>query len=429
MSNSFDVLYNSSGISTDTRKINANCLFICIKGDNFNGNTFAEKALEHGASHVIVDDKAFYKENTHMTYVESSVLYLHELAHFHRMKFDIPIIGITGSNGKTTTKELVHKVLSEQYNVLATIGNLNNHLGVPFTLLRLTAEHEIAIIEMGANKPRDIEELCRIASPTHGIITNIGRAHLEGFKDLEGVIQTKKELYDSIEKNNGVLFINADDRILNKIYPITTTSYSYGTTDTGNIVGELTDLSPFVEMKWSSNSYHSPTLKLKMVGKYNFYNYLAATAIGHFFKISNESISKALIDYTSENKRSQVKETASNTLILDCYNANPTSMESALDSFAMNTNTNKICILGDMKELGPESAEEHQKIITLLETLNLQAHVVGEEFSKLSSSALLKKFITVEELLKFIALFPIHEKLILIKGSNSIGLSRLEGSL
>ncbi len=429
MSNSFDVFYNSSGISTDTRKINANCLFICIKGDNFNGNTFAEKALEHGASHVIVDDKAFYKKNTHMTYVESSVLYLHELAHFHRMKFDIPIIGITGSNGKTTTKELVHKVLSEQYNVLATIGNLNNHLGVPFTLLRLTAEHEIAIIEMGANKPRDIEELCRIASPTHGIITNIGRAHLEGFKDLEGVIQTKKELYDSIEKNNGVLFINADDRVLNKIRPITTTSYSYGTTDTGNIVGELTDLSPFVEMKWSSNSYHSPTLKLKMVGKYNFYNYLAATAIGHSFKIRNESISKALIDYSPENKRSQVKETASNTLILDCYNANPTSMESALDSFAMNTSTNKICILGDMKELGPESALEHQKIITLLETLNLQAHVVGEEFSKLSSTALLKKFITVEELLKFIALFPIHEKLILIKGSNSIGLSRLEDSL
>ncbi len=429
MSNSFDVFYNSSGICTDTRKINANCLFICIKGDNFNGNTFAEKALEHGASHVIVDDKAFYKKNTHMTYVESSVLYLHELAHFHRMKFDIPIIGITGSNGKTTTKELVHKVLSEQYNVLATIGNLNNHLGVPFTLLRLTAEHEIAIIEMGANKPRDIEELCRIASPTHGIITNIGRAHLEGFKDLEGVIQTKKELYDSIEKNNGVLFINADDRVLNKIRPITTTSYSYGTTDTGNIVGELTDLSPFVEMKWSSSSYHSPALKLKMVGKYNFYNYLAATAIGHSFKIRNESISKALIDYSPENKRSQVKETASNTLILDCYNANPTSMESALDSFAMNTSTNKICILGDMKELGPESAVEHQKIITLLETLNLQAHVVGEEFSKISSSALLKKFITVEELLEFIALFPIHEKLILIKGSNSIGLSRLEDSL
>ena len=178
MSNSFDVFYNSSGISTDTRKINANCLFICIKGDNFNGNTFAEKALEHGASHVIVDDKAFYKKNTHMTYVESSVLYLHELAHFHRMKFDIPIIGITGSDGKTTTKELVHKVLSEQYSVLATIGNLNNHLGVPFTLLRLTAEHEIAIIEMVANKPRDIEELCRVASPIHGIITNIGRAHL-----------------------------------------------------------------------------------------------------------------------------------------------------------------------------------------------------------------------------------------------------------
>ena len=429
MSDSFDVFYNSTGVCTDTRKINANCLFICIKGDNFNGNTFADQALKNGASHVIVDDKAYYKDNGQMSLVENSVQYLHELAHFHRMKFDIPVIGITGSNGKTTTKELVHKVLSEKYNVLATIGNLNNHLGVPFTLLRLTEEHEIAIIEMGANKPKDIKELCDIASPTHGIITNIGRAHLEGFKNLEGVIQTKKELYDSVEKNKGVLFINSDDKTLNNILPETTISYSYGAEGGADIYGELIGLSPFVEMKWSSSDHESPIIKLKMVGKYNFYNYLAAIAIGKSFKVKNEFISRALINYLPENNRSQVKETTSNTLILDCYNANPTSMESALESFAMNSAANKICILGDMRELGSESNEEHQKIITLLERLDLQAYVVGEELSKFSSCALLKKFNYVEELLEFIQLFPINKKTILIKGSNSIGLSKLENSL
>tara|TARA_R110002072_G_scaffold303106_1_gene493711 strand:+ start:2213 stop:3502 length:1290 start_codon:yes stop_codon:yes gene_type:complete len=429
MNKRFDSFYSSSGVCTDNRKITLECLFICIQGENFDGNTFASKVLEQGAKHVIVDNPKFYKENSRMTLVDDSVKYLQELANYHRKQFDIPVIGITGSNGKTTSKELINAVLSQKYNVLATSGNLNNHLGVPFTLLRMNKKHDIAIIEMGANKFNDIEELCDICEPTYGIITNIGRAHLEGLKNIEGVIKTKKELYDSIEKNNGKICINSDDTTLTNIAPKKTSSFTYGTTNNANVSGELISLSPFVIMKWNYGNYTSENLTMQMVGKYNFYNYLAAISFGVEFNVPNEAINQALTNYSPENKRSQVVKTKKNTLILDCYNANPTSMQSALESFAMNDASNKLCILGDMKELGEESISEHQKIISLLEKLNLRAYIVGNEFSQIHSQYILKKYDSVEKLISFIGQSPIKNKLILLKGSNSIHLDRLENLL
>jgi len=425
----FDIFYKSSGISTDTRSIEKNALFICIKGANFDGNTFAKKALEQGALHVIVDDLKYFIDNGQMTLVNNSLLYLQGLANFHRRKFDIPVIGVTGSNGKTTSKELIHQVLSKKYAVLATIGNLNNHLGVPFTLLRLTDKHEIAIIEMGANRFKDIEELCTIAEPTHAIITNIGKAHLEGFVNFEGVLKTKKELYDAVAKRNGKIIVNSDDSVLMNILPENIEWSSYGTNKTANVWGELVSLSPYVEMKWKSTDYDSPPLSTQMIGKYNFYNYLAAVAFGIEFNVENKDISNAIEEYSPTNKRSQVEQTDRNTLILDCYNANPTSMESALESFAMNNHPNKLFILGDMKELGHESNMEHQAILQLVEELNLNGYVVGEEFSAITSNSIRKKFKNAEELKTYLNQHEISDHLILLKGSRSIGLEILENSL
>ena len=429
MNNTFNHFYNSTGISTDTRNIEQDSLFVCIKGDHFDGNTFAAKALEAGASHVIVDNKDFFQENGKMSLVKNSIQFIQDLANHHRKKFNIPVIGITGSNGKTTTKELVNTVLSKKFNVLATIGNLNNHLGVPFTLLRLTEDHDIAIIEMGANKFKDIEELCQIAEPTHGIITNIGRAHLEGFIDLAGVVKTKKELFDSIEQSNGTIFINADDETLTDILPRKIKSYSYGSEKKADITGNLVSLSPFVEMTWSDSRIVSDVLSTQMVGKYNFYNYLAAACIGKAFEVKNEDISSAIIEYAPSNSRSQVKKTENNTLILDCYNANPTSMKSALESFALTESDSKLCIIGDMKELGAESRLEHQKIISLLENLNIKTWTVGEEFKTLNSPILQNQFKTALEAKGFIVKNPITKSLILLKGSRSIGLEILEAQL
>lgn len=425
MENLFELFYSTSGICTDTRKIEKNCLFICIKGENFDGNKFAIDAKEKGAKYVIVDDKSKEQIENGIYLVESSVLFLQKLANFHRKKFDIPIIGITGSNGKTTSKELINAVLSEKHNVLATIGNLNNHLGVPFTLLRLNSAHEIAIIEMGANKPGDIQELAEIAEPTHGIITNIGKAHLEGFINFEGVLKTKTELYRNIENSKGTIIFNSDDDILSNAIPSTTNNVSYGINN-ASVSGELLSLSPFVEMKWKSENYESSSLETQLIGKYNFYNFLAAVCFGKLFDVPNDLISKAIENYTPTNNRSQVKKTDKNTLILDCYNANPTSMKSAIESFQMNSAPDKILILGDMKELGEESQAEHQNIINLIEKFQLSTYVVGDFFSKVESKNIIQSFEQTEELKSHLQSNPIENKLILLKGSRSIKLEILE---
>ena len=424
----FDLFYQTTGVCTDTRKIEKDCLFICLKGANFNGNTFAEQALKDGAKYVIVDEIE-YQTNDSIFLVEDALLYLQKLANFHRLKFSIPVIGITGSNGKTSTKELINAVLSKQFNILATIGNLNNHIGVPLTLLRLNYSHEIAIIEMGANKFKDIEELCSIAEPTHGIITNIGKAHLEGFLNFEGVLKTKKELYDSISTAKGTIIYNIDDPILQNNLPPEVKTIAYGTSSNSFIRGELVNLSPFVELKWSYDNYQSELIKTQMIGKYNFYNYLAAISFGRCFGVTEEKINDAIANYSPENNRSQVKKTSNNTLILDCYNANPTSMKSALESFALINHPNKYFIIGDMLELGEESTKEHQAIADLTSQLNLKGASVGPIFSSLKNTSFEHQFASKAEAIVFYETHQINDYLVLLKGSRGIGLESLEINL
>jgi len=426
----YQLFIDSSGICINSREIKEGVLFVCIKGENFDGNTFANEALESGAKHVIVDNEDYFQNNGKMSLVNDSISFLQDLAKFHRNQFNIPIIGITGSNGKTTTKELINVVLQKKYKVLSTIGNLNNHIGVPLTLLRLSSTHEIAIIEMGANKFKDIEELCNIASPTHGIITNIGKAHLEGFLNFEGVLKTKKELYDSISMRNGIVITNSDDAILKNILPSNTTNFSYGIKDSNLIQGELIGLNPFIQMRWQSNNEQSPIVNAKMIGEYNFYNYLAAIAFGKLFNVASSLINDAIEEYTPENNRSQVKLTSHNTLILDCYNANPTSMKSALESFAKNETTlSKIAILGEMKELGEDTLLEHQSIISLAEELALRLILVGKLFNSFDGKSIVKKFDDTEGCANYLRTNKINQHMILLKGSRSVGLEKLENDL
>ena len=420
----YKLFYETSGICSDSRKITKDCLFICLKGENFNGNVFAESAIENGAKYVISDEQNYCNQKT-IFYVENVLVFLQKLANHHRNQFSIPVIGITGSNGKTTSKELISCVLATKYNVLFTEGNLNNHIGVPLTLLRLKAEHEIAVIEMGANKFFDIQELTEIAEPTLGIITNIGKAHLEGFKNFEGVLKTKKELYDSIENTKGKIIINNDDSILKSILPSDIKCITYGENSNSDIEGELVKMTPFVEFKWKSNDYNSPVIPTNLIGKYNFYNFLAAIAFGVQFDIDPQLINKALETYNPTNNRSQVKETAKNKLILDCYNANPTSMKSALESFAQIPTKEKTFIIGDMLELGDESIKEHENIIELIDKLNLKGFYVGSIFKTILNENN-NAFDTRENAEVYFNLNQFTDQLILLKGSRGIGLEKLE---
>lgn len=428
MKNLFQLFYETSGVCTDTRKIEKDCLFICLKGDNFNGNTFAQQAIESGAKYVIVDENQYSNSST-IHFVNDTLIFLQELAKFHRRKFSIPFIGITGSNGKTSTKELINEVLSKKYKVLSTFGNLNNHIGVPLTIMRLTNEHEIAIIEMGANRFKDIEELCAIAAPTHAIITNIGKAHLEGFGDFEGVLKTKKELYDSVEKLNGAIIYNSDDSVLENNLPKNVTLLSYGTEEDADIKGALIGLTPYVKFVWKQNNYSSPVILTKMIGKYNFYNFLAAISFGVCFDVNSEHINEAICNYIPQNNRSQIKKTGKNTLILDCYNANPTSMRSALESFAMLDQTNKLFIIGDMLELGKQAEIEHENILSFIEKNQLVGYTVGKLFKQQKSNAVLQSFETSEELQNYLEMHPIENTFLLLKGSRGIKLEILENIL
>jgi UDP-N-acetylmuramoyl-tripeptide--D-alanyl-D-alanine ligase len=422
MENLFDLFYETSGVCTDTRNILHHCLFIALKGENFNGNDFAQQSIQQGAKYAIVDeiDKA---DNQQIFFVKNSLYFLQMLGRHHRRKFNIPIIGITGSNGKTTSKELIACVLEQKYAVLCTKGNLNNHIGVPLTLLRLKKEHEIAVIEMGANKPGDIDELCTIAEPNFGIITNIGSAHLEGFGSLAGVVQTKTALFRSIQKSSGTIIANADDEIITKQLPKNVDTYFYSNKDAGAFVfGKLNLQNLFVHFSWSSEKYQSPIIASHLVGKYNFYNFLAAISFGKLFQVDNDAINQAIEKYTPTNNRSQIEKTAKNTLIVDCYNANPTSMQAALDSFAMVEAAQKTVILGDMLELGDFSYDAHQKIIQFLEKNTWQKLIVGTLFKQFEPQKDMLFFENVAELNAYIAQNGIEKKLILIKGSRGIKL-------
>jgi UDP-N-acetylmuramoyl-tripeptide--D-alanyl-D-alanine ligase len=425
----FDKFYETSGICIDTRKIEKNCLFICLKGENFNGNDFAEQALISGAKYVISDDVK-YSNSENIFVVPNSLKFLQELGNYHRKKFEIPIIGITGTNGKTTSKELIAAVLSQKYNTLYTLGNLNNHIGVPLTLLKLSKEHEIAVIEMGANKPGDIKELIEITEPTHGIITNMGKAHLEGFGSFEGIQKTKSEMYDYLSKNNSTVFYNFDDEILKtnlqnqklKLIP-------YSSEHTSYIKGDLISMSPFINMKWSSSEYESQLLETKMIGSYNYYNFLAAICIGKYFGIENDKINHALINYQPANNRSQIEKTENNLLILDAYNANPTSMKNAIESFNSMVSEYKLLILGDMFELGDDSIEEHKRVVEHTKDLKLNTLFVGEHFYKLRNQSDTNFFKNKEEIRLFLTKNTIKNNLILLKASRGIGLETLKDVL
>lgn len=414
----YKLFKETSGVCTDTRNIKPNALFVALKGENFNGNRFAEKSIKQGCKYAIVDELE-YANLPNVFYVPNALTFLQNLASLHRSKFNIPVIGITGSNGKTSTKELILTVLSSKYKTLATEGNLNNHIGVPLTLLKLTQKHEIAIIEMGANQPKDIADLCQITSPTHGIITNIGKAHLEGFGDLKGVITTKKALYDSLIPKNGVVFYNNDDKLLGSLLNDLTINIPYGQKN-GSITGELVSLNPFINMKWRNVVYESDVLSTKMIGKYNFYNFLAAICIGNHFEISSEQISNSIIGYAPQNKRSQIVKTDKNLLIVDCYNANPTSMQLALESFNEFEHSNKLVILGDMLELGSESLEEHEKTINYCKKEKLKHITVGPIFKSIKPECAFEDVMQLKKELE-----SVNKCAVLLKGSRGIQLEKL----
>lgn len=406
-------------ICTDTRKIIPGSLFLALKGANFNGNEFAAQAIHDGAKYAVIDETDYEGEGTIL--VKNVLKTLQDLANFHRNKFEIPVLGITGSNGKTTTKELIAAVLEKQYNVLVTEGNLNNHLGVPFTLLKLRKEHEIAVVEMGANKPGDIEELCEIALPDLGIITNIGKAHIEGFGSFEGVIKTKTELYEAVASSGGVVFMNADDPVLLRHAPACDI-YTYGAK--GQVKSEMTGLDPYLSFKWSAGGEQSPEIQSHLVGSYNLPNFTAAVCIGLYFDITSENICSALSEYTPTNNRSQISKIKTATIIVDCYNANPTSMMGALENFLQMEGEDKLAIIGDMKELGTISDEEHQKVVDWVKETKINTIFIGQEFAKFAPKD--RSYSTVGDYIELIkSQGVIGGKNILLKGSRSIQLEKL----
>ena len=361
----YEKFLKCSGVSTDTRQIKSGNMFFALRGPNFNANQFASEALEKGASWVVIDEAAYRSDPRHIL-VEDALKALQELAIFHRRRFKIPFIGITGSNGKTTTKELVNCVLSAKYNTVATTGNLNNHIGVPLTVLSVNDETEIAIIEMGANKPGDIKELCDIANPTHGVITSIGKAHIEGFGSLEGVLKTKTELFDHLLKNNGKVFINSSNRIFaNMIRRFEDPVLYPGENDFYH--ARLVKSDPYVTYQNESGK----TVDTNLIGSYNFDNIAAALCIGKFFGVEEKAANKAIAAYVPANMRSQVIRKGSNTIILDAYNANPGSMEAALQTLSAMPEKRKVAILGDMLELGNITEDEHASIGRLTAALKI----------------------------------------------------------
>ncbi|MCH3884634.1 UDP-N-acetylmuramoyl-tripeptide--D-alanyl-D-alanine ligase [Tenacibaculum aquimarinum] len=398
-------------VDTDTREIRENTLFFALKGDNFNGNKFAEEALKKGALFSVVDEVEF-QTSKNIILVDNVLKTLQELANFHRRQLSIPILALTGSNGKTTTKELINAVLSQQYETTATLGNLNNHIGVPLTLLSMDNNTEIGIVEMGANHPKEIEFLSEIVEPDFGYITNFGKAHLEGFGSLEGVIEAKSELYDFLNKNNKTVFVNSKDEIqLKKTNKMIRILFDESI--------EFLEVNPFVKL-----SFHKVDIQSNLIGAYNFNNIAAAITIGEYFNISFEKIKSAIENYVSKNNRSQIIEKFSNKIILDAYNANPTSMKAAIESFNILNATQKTVILGDMFELGKTSLEEHQSIADLVASFYFDnVFLIGENFCKTETNS--HQFKSFEDLKKYLSKNNIDNSSILIKGSRGMALERI----
>lgn len=425
MEDLYKIFKQSSGVSIDTRSIKGGELFFCLKGDRFNGNKFAEQALEAGASHVVVDDAEYYIDNDSMLLVTNSLMSLQELSQYHRYQLKIPVIGITGTNGKTTTKELIDAVLSSHYNTLSTNGNFNNHIGVPLTLLRIKEEHQIAVIEMGANHLGEIADLCKLSAPNYGIITNIGRAHLEGFGSYENIIKTKTALYHSVQENSGLLFVNADDKLLMK-ESTGVKQVKYSSILPSKVKIDLLGSDGNLKFCWNKKTVHT-----QLFGEYNLYNAAAAIVIGKYFEVPEEKIINALKDYSPSNNRSQLEKGENNELILDAYNANPDSVKQALVFFNQTSSSKKAVVLGDMLELGKFEADEHKEALELLKSMDIdKVFLVGPVFYRSKDVySQFHFFIDNIEAQKYFIEKPLINYKVLLKGSRGIRLEILKDQL
>ena len=417
----YDLFLQSTGVSIDSRTLEKDNIFFAISGPNFNANSFAKSAIESGALYAIVDDPSIANNKT-IFFVKDCLEALQELAKYHRHELEIPIIGLTGSNGKTTTKELINAVLSQSYETQYTKGNFNNHIGVPLSILSIEDYHQIAIIEMGANHQKEIEFLCTIAQPDIGLITNFGKAHLEGFGGVEGVIKGKSELYQSLRERRKVAFINGGDQLqLEKARGIAHLTY-----------GESEDFDFTISLHKSESdflniNYQEEIIETKLIGDYNYSNAAVALALGSYFEVPLQKMISGLRTYTPSNNRSQLQKTSKNELIVDAYNANPSSMQLALKNFARESSKNKLLILGDMFELGVSENEEHSKILDLVNELGFSNIIlIGEAFSKLALKSAIS-FKSMEEALDYFNNETNRPKgqRILLKGSRGIALERL----
>ena len=417
----YECFLQCSSVTTDTRKIDKNALFIALKGENFDANTFAEEAISKGASFVIIDNKKYHTNKSKMILVKNSLETLQNLAIFHREALGLPIIALTGSNGKTTTKELINVVLSKKYQTIATIGNLNNHIGVPLTLLRLEKDTDIGIIEMGANHQKEIEFLSNMVQPDFGYITNFGKAHLEGFGGIQGVIQGKCELYNYIEKNTKLAFVNLDDPIQNQKTE-TLSRFTFSENFNSDIQIKSVIANPLVKI-----SYHNIDIQSNLIGIYNATNIAAAITIGKYFNVSDQHIKEAIENYFPTNNRSQLIEQNGHHIILDAYNANPSSMKVAIENFIQLKGSNKTIFLGDMFELGDSSNIEHQNIVDLLtQQHTITCYFIGKHFFNNSiQKDNFHFFETFEDISGKINWTNSQNNYILIKGSRAMQLERI----
>jgi UDP-N-acetylmuramoyl-tripeptide--D-alanyl-D-alanine ligase len=424
----YDIFIKHPTVTTDSRDCPEGSIFFALKGETFNGNAFAKKALEKGCAYAVIDEKEYVEDgNDRLILVDDCLKTLQALANYHRRTLGTKIIGVTGTNGKTTTKELISTVLAEKYNVLYTEGNFNNHIGVPKTLLRLTREHDIAVIEMGANHPGEIKTLVNIVEPDCGIITNVGKAHLEGFGSFEGVIRTKGELYDFLRtKKDATVFIhNENEHLMGIAHDLNLIKYGCDTSnDKLTACGDVISCAPFLKFRWRHGNGDWRTVQTHLIGSYNIFNMLAAACIGLYFGVSMEQVDHALTNYVPKNNRSQLEITPCNKLIVDTYNANPTSMSAALKNFRDMEVSPKMAILGDMRELGVASAEEHQRVVDYLKDAGIDiVWLVGEEFGKTKTSFI--KFKNVDDVKDQIMVNKPFGYYILIKGSNGVKLFQL----
>lgn len=421
LSELYELFLHNPIVTTDSRNCPRGSLFFALKGEHFDGNQYAEKALCTGCNYAIIDNPDF-TINGRTILVENVLKTLQQLALRHRKMLGIPVLAITGTNGKTTTKELIAAVLSTRFNLLYTEGNLNNHIGVPLTLLRLTHEHEMAVIEMGASHPGDIKELVDIAQPNYGLITNIGRAHLEGFGSLEKVLQTKGELYEYIRKTKGTIFIQKDNEDLQSIAK-GMKQVTYGYDDNAYASGQIVSSDPFLAFNWKQQGKNNH-VETRLIGQYNIDNVLATVAVARFFKIPSARINRAIAAYTPTNNRSQWLKTDANELIIDAYNANPSSMHAALENFADMSQSPKAVILGDMFELGATSRELHAEVVSQLDLLNFdQVFLCGTTFAETPKNY--RSFTTTDELIDHLRSNPLKGYHILIKGSRGMALEKV----